>query len=252
MPRLRRLPVALASLATAGLSARTAAAQLVMGRVVDSASRRPLPAVPVRLVRVAGDGAGPDTASVARGHTARDGVFTLAAPGPGTYRLHVAGGVAGPPLALASADSVDQREYAVTLDYGAPVLAELTDKPATSVPGTLLLRYPPHLVPGRVTGCAALEFVVDTLGRAEPATFQVLVASRPEFAQSAAAAAVAGRYRPAERDGRLVRGVVRMPFTFAINSLQVTRRAECLAAAGGGAPTLVEVHAYVGGRRPPM
>jgi TonB family protein len=214
---MRRLPAALAHLLAAGLTARAAAAQLVTGRVVDSASRRPLPAVPVRLVRVAGDGAAPDTAAVARGHTAHDGVFTLVAPGPGTYRLHIAGGVAGPPLALASADSVDQHEYPVAPDLAGVFFEFQVDKPAAQVPGSIQLRYPTLLQSRNVEGKVLAQFVVGADGRAEMDTWKVLESSHLLFSTAVEDAVQAARFHPAQLAGRTVRQLVQFPVAFTLN-----------------------------------
>lgn len=206
---------------TAGLFlvlAQTGRAQAVAGRVIESPGKRPIADVEVRLFRAApGDTATPtDTTPVAVGMTASDGVFALIAPGTGTYRVRVASASYGPPITLASADSVDQREYAIELDYGAPFLGSQVDREAASVPGTFALHYPAYLQSNRVTGCAALQFVVDTVGRVDSTTIQAVALTRLEFAQEAARAAVKATYKPAERGGRKVRQVVREPFAFTL------------------------------------
>ncbi len=60
------------------------AAQTVMGRVVDSATHRPVAGLAVRLVATVDSAR--DTV-VASTQTAADGVFYLDAPKPGTYRV---------------------------------------------------------------------------------------------------------------------------------------------------------------------
>jgi hypothetical protein len=91
-------------------------------------------------------------------------VFAFRAPGPGTYRVRVAARLFGPTLTLASDDTVDQRDYAVALDYAAPFLPSQVDRVARAAPGAVRARYPSALQARGVAGCAALELVVDTLG----------------------------------------------------------------------------------------
>lgn len=185
-----------------------------MGRVVDSASRRPLPAVPVRLVRTTPDGAAPDTALVARAYTARDGVFTLAAPDTGRYRVLVGHEFVGPVLALASSEAVDQHEYLVVPERGRTFFEFQVDKQAAAKPGTVSLHYPAELQRMNIEGKVVVQFVVDTTGRAEPETFRVLQSNHPQFTDAARLAALGGRYYPAEFGGRKVRQLVQLPLVF--------------------------------------
>jgi TonB family protein len=217
MRHLRRLPIALAHLAAAGLTARAAAAQFVMGRVVDSASRRPLPAVPMRLLRVAPDSAVTDTTPVARAYTARDGAFVLAAPAVGTYRVRIGDDRIGPPLVLASADSVDQHEYPIAPpDLGRALFEFQVDKHAASVPGTIRLRYPAALQAQNVEGKVTAQFVVDTTGRAEMSTWKVLESSHDLFSFASRDAVRDAQFVPAEVAGRKVRQLVQLPLAFSL------------------------------------
>lgn len=65
-------------------------------------------------------------------------------------------------------------------------------------------------------GRVVVQFVVDTLGRAEMDAFQVVEASDRLFAESVRA--VLGRYRfsPGDAGGRKVRTLVRLPFYFTL------------------------------------
>jgi hypothetical protein len=124
------------------------------------------------------DSAATDSVAVRKARTAADGTFALFPPAPGTYRVRVGAGALSPALTL-GADSSVQRVYAVPLDYGAPLLPAQVDKAARAVPSTVLLRYPGHLVAANVTGCAAVELVVDTAGRAEKGSARSVAATRP-------------------------------------------------------------------------
>jgi outer membrane biosynthesis protein TonB len=75
-------------------------------------------------------------------------------------------------------------------------------------------RYPPVLAQAGVTGRVELEYVVDTLGRAEPESLRALTSTRPEFEAAARAAILGSRYRPARLHGRVVRQLVRQILSF--------------------------------------
>ena len=58
-----------------------------------------------------------------------------------------------------------------------------------------------------------VQFIVDTLGRAEPGTFKVLVARRPEFADSARQLVPSWRWMPARLGSCRVRQLVQTGIT---------------------------------------
>jgi TonB family protein len=75
-------------------------------------------------------------------------------------------------------------------------------------------RYPPILAQAGVSGRVELEYVVDTLGRAEPGSLHALTSTRPEFEAAARAAVLGSRYRPARLHGQVVRQLVRQILSF--------------------------------------
>ena len=77
-------------------------------------------------------------------------------------------------------------------------------------------RYPELLRGAGVTGRVVVQFVVDTLGRAEPASVQVMDATRAEFAESVRAALPRFRFSAGEAAGRKVRTRVQIPFDFTL------------------------------------
>lgn len=83
---------------------------------------------------------------------------------------------------------------------------------ATSKP-----RYPESLRSAGVDGQVLIRFVVDTAGRIEPSSVQVLSATHPLFVQAVRAALVGFRFRPAEVAGRRVEATAEMPFEFSIS-----------------------------------
>jgi TonB family protein len=210
-----------ATAAALGLSAAPGGAQVIGGRVVDGASRRPLPDVSVRLVRVTPADSAPlpaDTTALARGRTDGDGVFMLAAPDPGRYRVRVGEGLVGPVLTLAGSDAVAQHEYAVPPATARALLASEVQKEAALV-GPLLVRYPAELQARCAEGKVVAQFVVDTAGRAELGTFRVLQSPEPLFSRAVRDAVRGAAFSPAEVGGRRVRQLTQQPVTFALGGV---------------------------------
>lgn len=82
--------------------------------------------------------------------------------------------------------------------------------------GQVRPRYPDALRDAGIGGRVVLRFVVDTLGRVEPATVETTSASDPRFGEAARRAIGGLRFRPAEAGGRRVRQLVELPFDFVI------------------------------------
>ena len=76
--------------------------------------------------------------------------------------------------------------------------------------------FPASLRDRGVSGRVSVQFVIDTLGRAEMRGLKVVEASDPLFAESVRA--VLGRYRfsPGEVGGQKVRTLVQLPFDFTL------------------------------------
>lgn len=91
------------------------------------------------------------------------------------------------------------------------------EKVAVALPGSPTPVYPEQLKAAGVEGEALVQFVVDTLGRAEPGSFKVLRASHDAFAQAVRATLPRMRFLPAEVGGARVRMVVQQPFVFALD-----------------------------------
>lgn len=76
--------------------------------------------------------------------------------------------------------------------------------------------YPPKLLEMKIEGGAYVQFVVDTTGMADTASFRVISATHPEFAQSVREALPAMRFHPAILASKKVRQLVEQPFMFKI------------------------------------
>lgn len=76
--------------------------------------------------------------------------------------------------------------------------------------------YPSRLRAAGVEGLVVVQLVVDTLGRAEPGTVQVVQHAEVGFEAAAVAMVRAARFRPARVWGRGVRVLVRVPVAFRV------------------------------------
>lgn len=105
----------------------------------------------------------------------------------------------------------------VQLDADGTYFDFQVEKVAAALPGSPAPVYPEQLKAAGVEGDALVQFVVDTLGRAEPGSFKVLRASHDAFAQAIRVALPRMRFLPAEVDGEKVRMVVLQLFGFALD-----------------------------------
>lgn len=76
--------------------------------------------------------------------------------------------------------------------------------------------YPETLLRRRVEGSVVVQYVVDTLGRADTATFRVISTTHPEFARAVKQTLPQMRFRPATMANRHVAQLVQQPFAFRI------------------------------------
>lgn len=99
-------------------------------------------------------------------------------------------------------------------DAGEPVIASHVDKPAVARDDNPIPKYPSVLESSRVEGSVLVEFVVDTLGKAEMSTLRILESSNDLFVRAFAATLPRWRFYPAETGGRKVKQVVQLPLKF--------------------------------------
>ena len=93
--------------------------------------------------------------------------------------------------------------------------ASEVDTAAQPVAGTTFdVRYPPDLLAARVSGAVVAEFVVDGAGGVEMETFSIITSSDPRFSASVLKGMEHARFTPAIRNGRAVRQVLQLPFSF--------------------------------------
>jgi protein TonB len=94
------------------------------------------------------------------------------------------------------------------------------DRAPRLLPGAPEPRFPDALRARGTTGRVVVQFVIDTLGRAEAPGIRVLETTEPAFADAVRAVLPRYRFSPGEAGGRKVRTLVQLPFDF-----ELTRRA---------------------------
>lgn len=90
------------------------------------------------------------------------------------------------------------------------------DRPVVSAPGSHGPSYPELLRSAGVEGTVLAQFVVDTTGRADPASFSALRSDNALFTAAVRAALGRMRFIPAEVGGRKVPQLVQQPFQFTV------------------------------------
>ena len=88
------------------------------------------------------------------------------------------------------------------------------DSAATRDPASAGPNYPDELRVQGVQGEVIVEFAVDSTGRADPGSFQVVETTHPLFAQAVRDALPGMLFTPAVAHGRRVRQLVRLPMKF--------------------------------------
>jgi protein TonB len=90
------------------------------------------------------------------------------------------------------------------------------DRVPRLLPGSPEPRFPEALRARNQTGRVVVQFVVDTLGRAEQRDVKFVEATDPAFVDAVRAVLPRYRFTPGEAGGRKVRTVVQLPFDFAL------------------------------------
>jgi TonB family protein len=96
------------------------------------------------------------------------------------------------------------------------VYAEATVDERAEIVSAPPLEYPPALRQAGLQGRVTVQAVIDTLGRAEPASLKVIARPNIAFDQSARAYVLHTVFRPARIKGRAVRVLIRVPVDYRI------------------------------------
>src|SRR5262249_56649338 len=78
-------------------------------------------------------------------------------------------------------------------------------------------RYPPVLQAAGISGSVDIQFVVDSVGRPEPASWHVMGSTNRAFEDPTREAIMAARFHPARLKGRPVRQLVAQRIAFSID-----------------------------------
>jgi TonB family protein len=87
-------------------------------------------------------------------------------------------------------------------------------KPAKELPSSARPQYPNVAKMAAIHGRVQAEFIVDTLGVPDSASIRILESPHPLLSAAVKHGIPRMRFSPAERAGKKVRQVVRLPFTF--------------------------------------
>jgi TonB family protein len=118
----------------------------------------------------------------------------------------VADGVVGGTVAGGAAGEALDAIYQATTDDARFEQATLVSPPTP--------RYPTALEAGGIEGLVAMEFVIDTTGRVEPASIRILHSTHDAFETEARTALAGALFRPARFSGRPVRQLTRQSIRF--------------------------------------
>ena len=99
---------------------------------------------------------------------------------------------------------------------GGIVSENLVDQVPRMIGSAAPPRYPGALRESGVSGRVVVRFVVDTLGRAELGDVAIVEATHALFADAVKTALERYRFSPGTVEGRKVRTMVQLPFTFAL------------------------------------
>jgi TonB family protein len=84
--------------------------------------------------------------------------------------------------------------------------------------------YPESMLRRRIEGSVIVQYVVDTLGKADTSTFRVIAATHADFARAVKTTLPFMRFRPAIMANRHVPQLVQQPFAFRIQDTTVVRK----------------------------
>jgi TonB family protein len=86
--------------------------------------------------------------------------------------------------------------------------------------------YPKSMLDRKIEGSVAVQYVVDTTGRADTLSFTVLETTHADFAKSVKATLPNMRFRPAIMNAQKVRQLVQQLFTFKIDTAALAQQAK--------------------------
>jgi TonB family protein len=113
-------------------------------------------------------------------------------------------------------DSLSQQAQAPIASNDSVYSILTVDETAARMEGSAAPVYPPELMRESIEGSVMVRYVIDSTGRAEPGSLQVLSSSHPLFVKAVRDALPGMRFSAAIVDGRPVRELVEQSFAFRI------------------------------------
>jgi protein TonB len=98
-----------------------------------------------------------------------------------------------------------------------PLFDFQVEKPAAASPSNQPPNYPNQLRAANIEGQVVAKFVVDTNGRADMRTFEIIKSDHDLFTNAVRNSLPNFRFFPAELGGRKVKQLVQMPFVFSLS-----------------------------------
>lgn len=121
------------------------------------------------------------------------------------------------PPAAARTPAADSARLHVLAEGGATFFEFQVTRQVQPLPGNRGPIYPAELRAAGVEGEVIAQFVVDTTGRAEMASFKVLKSNHEQFTASVREALAGMRFTTADVNGRKVRQLAQVPFVFGLS-----------------------------------
>lgn len=97
-----------------------------------------------------------------------------------------------------------------------PLFDFQVEKPAAAAPNNVAPQYPNQLRSANIEGQVVAKFVVDTSGRADMRSFEIIKSDHDLFTLAVRNQLPNMRFFPAEVGGRKVKQLVQMPFVFSL------------------------------------
>jgi TonB family protein len=113
-------------------------------------------------------------------------------------------------------EPVEQQQQAAVQSSDSVYSILNVDEGAVRVEGSAAPAYPADMLAAAVEGTVVARYVIDTTGRADPASFQVLSTTHGSFTQAVMEALPGMRFSSAAVQGRKVRQLVEQSFQFHI------------------------------------
>jgi TonB family protein len=143
--------------------------------------------------------------------------MTTPAPRRPRLRAGLLSAVALGAIALACSMPSPDFEQKTPVESKEPYFEFQVERAAVANPSSAVPMYPPQLRAANIEGQVIAKFVVDTTGRADMRTFEIVKSDHRLFSESVRAALASTEFTPAQVGGRKVKQLISMPFAFSLD-----------------------------------